>query len=82
VVLYNEENEGGNEQFTLATGYSGITESDIGYVVDFETRHESGYYIPDKVTQNVESTSAQLFATDGNYSVQSVYGEVLSASHR
>jgi iron complex outermembrane receptor protein len=75
-IIYNEENEGGNEQFTLAAGYSGVTESDIGYALGFETRHESGYYTPDEVTQKGESTAAQQFATDGNYSVQSVYGEV------
>lgn len=75
-IVYTENNEGGNEQFTLAAGYSGVTESDIGYAVGFETRHESGYYTPDEVTQAGESTAAQQFATDGNYSVQSVYGEV------
>lgn len=75
-VIYTENNEGGNEQFTLAAGYSGVTESDIGYAVGFETRHESGYYTPDQVTQDGESTAAQQDATDGNYSVQSVYGEV------
>ena len=75
-IIYTENNEGGNEQFTLAVGYSGVTESDIGYAVGFETRHESGYYTPDQVTQDGESTAAQQDATDGNYSVQSVYGEV------
>jgi len=75
-IIYTENNEGGNEQFTLAAGYSGVTESDIGYAVGFETRHESGYYTPDEVTQDGESTAAQQDATDGNYSVQSVYGEV------
>jgi iron complex outermembrane receptor protein len=75
-VIYTENNEGGNEQFTLAAGYSGVTENDIGYAVGFETRHESGFYTPDQVTQDGESTAAQQFATDGDYSVQSVYGEV------
>ena len=75
-IIYTENNEGGNEQFTLAAGYSGVTESDIGYAVGFETRHESGYYTPDQVTKDGESTAAQQDATDGNYSVQSVYGEV------
>ena len=75
-IIYTENNEGGNEQFTLAAGYSGVTKSDIGYAVGFETRHESGYYTPDQVTQDGESTAAQQDATDGNYSVQSVYGEV------
>ncbi|WP_085300161.1 TonB-dependent receptor [Cognaticolwellia mytili] len=75
-VIYTEDNEGGNEQFTLAAGFSGVTESDIGYAIGFETRHESGYYAPDQVTQDGESTSAQQSATDGNYSVQSVYGEI------
>ncbi len=75
-IIYTENNEGGNEQFTLAAGYSGVTEGDIGYAVGFETRHESGYYTPDQVTQDGESTAAQQDATDGNYSVQSVYGEV------
>lgn len=74
-IIYTESNEGGNEQFTLAAGYSGVTESDIGYAVGFETRHESGYYTPDQVTQDGESTAAQQDPTDGNYSVQSVYGE-------
>lgn len=75
-IIYTENNEGGNEQFTLAAGYSGVTESDIGYAVGFETRHESGYYTPDEVTQAGESTAAQQDPTDGDYSVQSVYGEV------
>jgi iron complex outermembrane receptor protein len=30
-MLYTENNKGGNEQFTLAAGYSGVTENDIGY---------------------------------------------------
>jgi iron complex outermembrane receptor protein len=75
-IIYTEDNEGGNEQFTLAAGFSGVTESDVGYAVGFETRHESGFYTPDQVTQDGESTAAQQFATDGNYSVQSIYGEV------
>ncbi len=75
-IIYTENNKGGNEQFTLAAGYSGVTESDIGYAVGFETRHESGYYTPDQVTQDGESTAAQQDPTDGNYSVQSVYGEI------
>jgi iron complex outermembrane receptor protein len=75
-VIYTENNEGGNEQFTLAAGYSGVTENDIGYAIGLETRHESGFYTPDQVTQAGESTAAQQFATDGNYSVQSIYGEI------
>jgi iron complex outermembrane receptor protein len=75
-VIYTENNEGGNEQFTLAAGFSGVTESDIGYAIGFETRHESGFYTPDEVTQAGESTAAQQDPTDGDYSVQSVYGEI------
>ncbi|SEL32408.1 iron complex outermembrane recepter protein [Colwellia chukchiensis] len=75
-ILYTEENEGGNKQFTLAAGFSGVTASDIGYAIGFETRHESGYYTPDEITQRGESTAAQQFATDGDYSVQSIYGEI------
>ena len=75
-IIYTEENEGGNEQFTLAAGFSGVTDSEIGYAIGFETRHESGYYTPDQVTQIGESTAAQQLATDGDYSVQSIYGEV------
>jgi len=75
-ILYTEENEGGNKQFTLAAGFSGVTESDIGYAIGFETRHESGFYTPDEVTQKGASTAAQQFATEGDYSVQSIYGEI------
>lgn len=75
-VIYTEQNEGGNEQFVLAAGYSGINDSDIGYAVGVESRFESGYYTPDLITQAGESTAAQQFATEGNYSVQSIYGEL------
>ncbi len=75
-IMYTEENEGGNEQFTLAAGYSGINESDIGYAIGVESRFESGYYTPDLITQAGESTAAQQDPTEGNYSVQSLYGEL------
>jgi iron complex outermembrane receptor protein len=75
-ILYTEQNEGGNEQFTLAAGYNGISENDIGYAFGVESRYESGYYTPDLITQAGESSAAQQDPTDGNYSVQSVYGEV------
>ena len=75
-VMYTEQNEGGNEQFTLAAGFSGINESDIGYAVGVESRFESGYYTPDMITQLGESTSSQQDPTEGNYSVQSIYGEL------
>jgi iron complex outermembrane receptor protein len=75
-VMYTEKNQGGNEQFTLAAGYSGVTESDIGYAVGVESRHESGYYTPDQVTQDGDSTASQQDPTEGNYSVQSIYGEL------
>ena len=75
-VMYTEENEGGNEQFTLAAGYSGVSENDIGYAFGVESRFESGYYTPDEITQAGESTAAQQDPTEGNYSVQSMYGEV------
>ncbi|WOH39362.1 TonB-dependent receptor [Thalassotalea fonticola] len=75
-VIYTEENEGGNEQFTLSAGYSGMTENDIGYAMGVESRFESGYYTPDEVTQAGESTAAQQDPTDGNYTVNSVYAEI------
>ena len=75
-IMYTEQNEGGNEQFTLAAGFSGVNDYDIGYAVGVETRYESGYYTPDLITQAGESTAAQQFATEGNYSVQSLYGEI------
>ena len=75
-VMYTEQNEGGNEQFTLAAGFSGISESDIGYAIGVESRFESGYYTPDQITQDGKSTAAQQDPTEGNYSVQSIYGEV------
>ncbi|WP_394175570.1 TonB-dependent receptor plug domain-containing protein [Thalassotalea litorea] len=75
-ISYVEENEGGNEQFTLAAGYSGVTESDIGYAVGVESRYESGFYTPDIITQLGESTAAQQDPTSGNYSVNSAYLEV------
>ena len=75
-VMYTETNEGGNEQFTLAAGYNGVSENDIGYAFGVESRFESGYYTPDLITQAGESTAAQQDPTDGNYSVQSIYAEV------
>jgi len=75
-IMYTEQNEGGNEQFTLAAGYSGVSENDIGYAVGVESRYESGYYTPDLITQAGESTAAQQDPTEGNYSVQSIYGEI------
>ncbi|WP_057829962.1 TonB-dependent receptor plug domain-containing protein [Colwellia sp. TT2012] len=75
-IMYTENNEGGNEQFILAAGYSGINDADIGYAIGVESRFESGYYTPDQVTQDGESTAAQQDPTEGNYSVQSIYGEV------
>jgi len=75
-IMYTEQNEGGNEQFTLAAGYSGISANDIGYAVGIESRYESGFYTPDLITQAGESTAAQQDPTSGNYSVQSIYGEV------
>ncbi|ALO33409.1 TonB-dependent receptor [Colwellia sp. MT41] len=75
-IMYTEENQGGNEQFILAAGYSGISESDIGYAVGVESRFESGYYTPDLITQAGDSTAAQQAPTEGNYSVQSIYGEI------
>lgn len=74
-VIYTEQNKGGNEQFIMAAGYSGITDSDIGYAVGIENRFESGYYKPDERTQKGESTAAQQDPTQGDYSVQSVYLE-------
>jgi iron complex outermembrane receptor protein len=75
-IIYTESNEGGNEQFVLAAGYNGVTDSDIGYAVGIESRFESGYYTPDLITQAGESTAAQQDPTSGDYSVQSIYGEV------
>jgi len=75
-IMYTEQNEGGNEQFILAAGYSGVNEADIGYAVGVESRFESGYYTPDLITQAGESTAAQQDPTEGNYSVQSIYGEI------
>ena len=75
-IMYTEQNEGGNEQFTLAAGFSGVNEADIGYAIGVESRFESGYYTPDLITQAGESTAAQQDPTEGNYSVQSIYGEI------
>jgi iron complex outermembrane receptor protein len=75
-ITYTEENEGGNEQFILSAGFSGSTESDIGYAVGIENRFESGFYTPDELTQSGDSTAAQQDATEGDYSVQSIYGEI------
>ncbi|MBE0362340.1 hypothetical protein PULV_a2953 [Pseudoalteromonas ulvae UL12] len=75
-IIYTEENKGGNEQFIMAAGLSGLTDSDLGYAVGVENRFESGFYTPDAVTQAGESTAAQQDPTSGNYSVQSVYGEI------
>ena len=46
------------------------------YAVGIESRYESGFYTPDQVTQDGESTAAQQDETEGDYSVQSIYGEV------
>lgn len=75
-VIYTENNKGGNEQFTLAAGYSGVTENDIGYAFGAESRFESGYYTPDEVTQAGESTAAQQDPTKGDYTVNSAYAEI------
>ena len=75
-IIYTESNEGGNEQFILAAGYSSVTEANIGYAIGVESRFESGYYTPDLITQAGESTAAQQDPTEGNYSVQSIYGEM------
>ncbi|WP_068545934.1 TonB-dependent receptor plug domain-containing protein [Thalassotalea crassostreae] len=75
-ILYTEKNKGGNEQLTLTAGYSGIAENDIGYAFGVESRYESGYYTPDLVTQQGDSTAAQQDKTDGDYTVNSVYSEI------
>jgi len=75
-VVFTEENEGGNEQFILSAGFSGSTDGDIGYAVGIENRFESGFYTPDELTQSGDSTAAQQDATEGDYSVQSIYGEI------
>jgi iron complex outermembrane receptor protein len=75
-IMYTESNKGGNEQFIMAAGLSGITEFDLGYAVGIENRFESGFYTPDLITQAGESTAAQQDPTSGNYSVQSVYAEL------
>jgi len=75
-IMYTEENEGGNEQFTLSAVYNGISNSDIGYAFGIENRFESGFYTPDEITQAGESTAAQQDPTQGDYSVQSIYAEV------
>jgi len=75
-IMYTETNKGGNEQFIMSAGLTGVTESDLGYAVGIENRFESGFYTPDLVTQAGESTAAQQDPTSGNYSVQSVYVEL------
>lgn len=74
-IMYTETNKGGNEQFIMSAGLSGVTESDLGYAVGIENRFESGFYTPDLITQAGESTSAQQDPTSGSYSVQSMYAE-------
>ncbi|TRX54078.1 TonB-dependent receptor [Thalassomonas sp. M1454] len=75
-IVYTENNEGGNEQLTLAAGYSGMTDNDIGYAFGVEHRKEEGHYTPDEVTQAGESTAAQQDPTKGDYTVNSAYVEV------
>lgn len=75
-IVYKENNEGGNEQLTLAAGYSGMTEGDIGYAFGVEHRKEEGHYTPDEVTQAGESTAAQQDPTKGDYTVNSAYLEI------
>lgn len=73
--VYTESNKGGNEQFILAAGYSGLTQNDIGYALGIENRFESGFYTPDLITQLGQSTASQQDPTEGDYSVQSMYFE-------
>ncbi len=75
-ILYTEQNKGGNEQFVLAAGYSGIADNDLGYAFGVEHRYEGGFYTPDQIVQDGESTAAQQDPTSGSYSVNSVYGEM------
>ena len=75
-VIYTEENEGGNEQFIIAFGYAGMTDSDIGYAFGIENRFESAFYTPDAITQAGESTAAQQDPTEGDYNVSSAFVEL------
>ncbi|ABZ76488.1 TonB-dependent receptor [Shewanella halifaxensis HAW-EB4] len=79
-VSYTEDADGGNEQHVFSAGLNGelfdLDAGAVAFAIGAEYRYESGYYTPDQVVQDGESTSAQQDPTDGSYNVISVFQEV------
>ncbi|PMG41160.1 TonB-dependent receptor [Shewanella sp. 10N.286.52.B9] len=79
-VSYLEQADGGNEQHTLSAGLTGelfdLDAGAVAFAIGAEYRHESGYYNPDPVIVAGDGTAAKQAATDGSYSVLSVFQEV------
>lgn len=79
-ISFTEQNRGGNEQHTFSTGLNGelfdLNAGAVAFAIGAEYRYESGYYTPDQVIQNGDSTAAQQDATEGDYNVLSIYQEV------
>ncbi|UJF20666.1 TonB-dependent receptor plug domain-containing protein [Shewanella sp. OMA3-2] len=79
-ISFTEQNSGGNEQHTFSTGLNGelfdLDAGAVAFAIGAEYRYESGYYTPDQVIQDGDSTAAQQDATDGDYNVLSIFQEV------
>ncbi|MGS0681918.1 TonB-dependent receptor [Shewanella sp. 125m-7] len=79
-VSYTEEADGGNEQHVFSAGLNGelfdLDAGAVAFAIGAEYRYESGYYTPDQIVQDGDSTSAQQDPTDGSYNVISVFQEV------
>ncbi|WP_434951907.1 TonB-dependent receptor [Shewanella sp. HL-SH4] len=79
-ISFTEQNSGGNEQHTFSAGLNGelfdLDAGAVAFAIGAEYRYESGYYTPDQVIQDGDSTAAQQDATDGDYNVLSIFQEV------
>ncbi|MBE7216147.1 TonB-dependent receptor [Shewanella benthica] len=80
-VAYTEQADGGNEQHIFSAGLTGelfdLDAGAVAYAIGAEYRYESGFYNPDPIVVAGESTAAQQDPTDGNYSVISVFQEII-----
>ncbi|UCX04800.1 TonB-dependent receptor [Shewanella glacialimarina] len=79
-ISFTEQNSGGNEQHTFSAGLNGelfdLDAGAVAFAIGAEYRYESGYYTPDQVIQDGDSSAAQQDATDGDYNVLSIFQEV------
>lgn len=80
-VAYTEQADGGNEQHIFSAGLTGelfdLDAGAVAYAIGAEYRYESGFYNPDPIVVAGESTAAQQDPTDGDYSVISVFQEII-----